>query len=65
MAMKKKQIGYKDKVNFKFYDVFKFSDLFLFLKTLYEVKASGLQLGFKIFRQPSTWHTIKSNYIKL
>ena len=50
MAMKKKQIGYKDKVNFKFYDVFKFSDLFLFLKTLYEVKASGLQLGFKIFR---------------
>ena len=36
-----------------------------FKKALYEVKASGLQLSFNIFRQPSTWHTIKTNCIKL
>ena len=38
-------------------------DLFLlFNKAYYEVNASGLQLSFNIFRQPSTWHTIKTNY---
>ena len=32
-------------------------DLFLFLKKAwYEVKASGLQLSFNIFRESSTWH---------
>ena len=32
-------------------------DLFLFLKKAwYEVKASGLQLSFNIFREYSTWH---------
>ena len=36
-----------------------------FKKALYEVKAIGLQLIFNIFRQLSTWHTIKSNCIKL
>ena len=42
------------------------SDLFLyFKKALYGVKASGQQLGFNIFRQPLTWHTIKTNCIKL
>ena len=42
------------------------SDLFLFFKkALYEVKANGLQLSFNIFRQPSTWHTIKANFVKL
>ena len=42
-------------------------DLFLFFlkKALYKTKASGLQLNFNTFRQPSTWHTIKSNCIKL
>ena len=29
------------------------------------VKASGLQLSFNIFRQPSTWYSIKRNCIKL
>ena len=39
---------------------------FLFFKeALYEVKASDLQLSFDIFRQPSTWHTTKTNCIKL
>ena len=38
---------------------------FVFKKALYKVIASGLQLGFNIFRQPSTWDTIKTNYIKL
>ena len=38
---------------------------FAFKKGLYKVVASGLQLGFNIFRQPSTWDTIKTNYIKL
>ena len=36
-----------------------------FKKALYEVKASDLQLKFNVFRQPSTWHTIKTNCIKL
>ena len=41
-------------------------DLFLFFKkTLYEVKASGLQLNFNIFRLPSIWDAIKTNCIKL
>ena len=36
-------------------------DLFLFFKkALYEVKASGLQLTFKKFRWPSTWHPMKT-----
>ena len=38
---------------------------FLFQKALYEVTASGLQLSFNIFREPSTWHTVKTNYKKL
>ena len=38
---------------------------FLFQKALYEEKASGLQLSFNIFREPSTWHTVKTNYKKL
>ena len=38
---------------------------FLFQKALYEVKASGLQLSFNIFREPSTWYTVKTNYKKL
>ena len=43
-----------------------FPDLTLFFKkALYKVKASGLQLDFTIFRQPSNQHTIKTNYIKL
>ena len=42
------------------------SDLFLFFKkALNEVKASGLELSFDIFRQPTTCHTIKTNCIKL
>ena len=41
-------------------------DHFLFLKNaLYEVKANDLQLSFNILWQPSTWHTIKANCIKL
>ena len=41
-------------------------DLFLFLKKLYmKVKASNLQLSSNIFRQRSTWHTIKTNCLKL
>ena len=40
-------------------------DFFLFFKkTLYVMKASGLQLSFNIFRQPSTSHTVKLNCIK-
>ena len=38
---------------------------FYFLKKLNEVKTSGLQLSFKIFRQPSIWYTTKTNCIKL
>ena len=38
---------------------------FVFKKSFYEVKASGLQLSFSIFRQPSTWDTIKSNCKKV
>ena len=42
------------------------SDLFSFFKkAYYEVKESGLQLSFSMFEQPSTWHTIKTNCIKL
>ena len=33
--------------------------LCFFEKALYEVKTSGLQFSFNIFRQPSTWHTKK------
>ena len=41
-------------------------DLVLFFKkAYYEVKESGLQLSFSMFEQPSTWHTIKTNCIKL
>ena len=41
-------------------------DLFLFFKkALCEVNASGLPRNFNIFRQFSTWHTIKLNCIKL
>ena len=36
-----------------------------FKKALYEVKTSGLQLRFNIFRQPSTWDTIKVNCMKV
>ena len=36
-----------------------------FLKKFYEVKASGLQLSFNIFRLFSTWHAIKINCVKL
>ena len=37
------------------------SGLFLFSKkALYEVKASGLQLSFNIFLEPSTWHNNKN-----
>ena len=39
--------------------------ILFFKKALYEVKACVLQLSFNIFRLPSTWHTIKTNYIKL
>ena len=39
-------------------------DFFLFFKkALFEVKASGLQLSFNIFRQPSTWHTISRDML--
>ena len=38
---------------------------FIFKKTFYDVIGSGLQLSFNIFRQPSTWHTRKTNCIKL
>ena len=41
-------------------------DHFLFFKKdLYQVKGSGLQLDFTIFRQPSNQHTIETNYSKL
>ena len=41
-------------------------DLFLFFKkALYEVKSSGQHFSFNTFRYPSTWHTLKSNCIKL
>ena len=39
--------------------------LFLKKKALYEVKASGLQLSFNMFREPLTWHAIKTNCVKL
>ena len=37
-----------------------FPDLFFLL-----FKASGLRLSFNIFLEPSTWHTIKTNSVKL
>ena len=41
-------------------------DVFFFIKkALKEVKASDLKLSFKIFRQPSTYHAIKTNCLKL
>ena len=40
--------------------------IFLFArKALYQVKASGLQLSFNIYRQPSTWLTIKTSCVRL
>ena len=37
-------------------------NLFLFFrKALYDVKASGQQLSFNIFRELSTWCTMKTN----
>ena len=39
--------------------------ILFFKKALYEVKACDLHLSFNIFQLPSTWHTIKTNYIKL
>ena len=38
---------------------------FVFEEALYEVKASGLQLSFNIFRLSSNWLTAKINCIKL
>ena len=39
--------------------------LFLFFKkVLYEVNASSLQLSSNIFREHSTCHTLKTNYVK-
>ena len=41
-------------------------DLFLIFKTvLQKVKAIALQLTFNIFRQRSTWNTVKKNCVKL
>ena len=41
-------------------------DPFLFFKkALYEVKSGGQHFSFNIFRYPSTWHTLKTNCIKL
>ena len=41
-------------------------DLFLFFKkALNEVKAKDLVISFKILQHPSTWHTIKTNCVKL
>ena len=37
----------------------------VFKKALNEVKARSVQLSFNIFGYPSTWHTIKTNWIKL
>ena len=45
-------------------DQFQISFCFL-KKILYDVKESGLQLSFDVFRQPSTWHIIKTNFVKL
>ena len=43
-----------------------FQTVFLFFKkALLQVKASGLQLDFTIFRQPSNQHTIETNCLKL
>ena len=36
-----------------------------FKKALYQVKASGMQLHFTIFRQPSNQHAIETNCLKL
>ena len=42
------------------------SDLFLFFRKAFcKVKTSVLHLRFNIFGQPSTWHTIKINSIRL
>ena len=41
-------------------------DGFLFFrKALYQVKASGLQIDFTVFRLPSNQHTIETNCLKL
>ena len=43
-----------------------FPDRFLFFKKAsYQVKASGLQLDYTTFRQPSNQHTIETNSLKL
>ena len=39
--------------------------LLIFLKCLIWGKSCALQLSFNIFRKPSTWHTVKTNCIKL
>ena len=39
--------------------------LLLFKKALCEAKARDLQLSFNILRQPSTYYTTKTNWIKL
>ena len=44
---------------------FRFFLFFLRKKALYEVKPSGLQLCFNIFQYLLTWHTIKTNWVKL
>ena len=38
---------------------------FFFKKTLYLVKASGLQLDFTLFRQPSNQHAIETSCLNL
>ena len=40
------------------------TSFYFFKKDLYEVKASGLQLSFNIFRLLAAWHTTKMNCIK-
>ena len=38
-------------------------DLILFIKKAsFELKASSMQLSFKIFQKPSIWHASKTNY---
>ena len=46
-------------------DYFQILSFFLRKKALYEVKPSGLQLCFNIFQYLLTWHTIKTNWVKL
>ena len=39
--------------------------ILFFEKDLQEVKASDLYLSYNVFQQHSTWHTIKTNCVKL